>query len=105
MKTKEELKDIRERNYDIWFKRFVKKKDLVKQIEILNEQGYKSYILNVHDYRDYRDKRMLMDPLFIKKLQAYLQDYKVSVDKGIIEGMLFGVKTERSYYKVKISWA
>ena len=105
MKTKEELKEIRERNYDIWFKRFVKKKDLVKQIEILNEQGYKSYILNVHDYSDSRDKRMVMDPLFIKKLQTYLHDYKVSIDEGVIEGGLFGNTTKRSYYKIKISWA
>ena len=71
MKTKEELKEIRERSYDIWFKRFVKKKDLVKQIEISNEKGYTGYVLNVHDYCDDRDKRMVMDPLFIKKLQTY----------------------------------
>ena len=47
MKTKEELKEIRERNYDIWFKRFVKKEDLVKRIEISNEQGYTGYVLDV----------------------------------------------------------
>ena len=105
MKSVEELKEIRERNYDAWFKRFVKKKDLVKQIEISNEQGYKSYTLNVHDYHDSRDKRMVMDPLFIKKLQTYIHGYKVSVDEGVIEGMLFGIKTKRSYYKIKISWA
>ena len=105
MKTKEELKEIRERNHDIWFKRFVKEEDLVKKIEIANEQGYTAYVLNVHDYRDSRDKRMIMDPLFIKKLQTYLHGYKVSVDEGVIEGTLFEIKTKRSYYKVKISWA
>lgn len=31
MKTKEELREIRERNYDIWFKRFVKKKILLSK--------------------------------------------------------------------------
>ena len=105
MKTKEELREIRERNYDIWFKRFVKKKNLVKQIEISNEKGYKGYVLDVHDYSDSRDKKMIMDPLFIKKLQTYLHDYKVSIDEGVIEGRLFGITTKRSYYKVKISWA
>ena len=104
MKSVEELKEIRERNYDTWFKRFVKKKDLIKQIEIANEQGYKTYVLNVHDYRDSRDKRMIMDPLFIEKLQTYLHDYKVCVDEGVIEGMIFGMRTKRSYYKIKISW-
>lgn len=103
IKTKEELREIRERNYDIWFERFVKKKDLVKQIEISNGQGYKGYVLDIHEC-DSRDKRMAMDPLFIKKLQTYLHDYKVSVDEGVKEGMLFGIKTKRSYYKVKISW-
>lgn len=104
MKTKEELKEIRELNYDIWFKRFVKKKDLVKRIEISNKQGYTAFVLNVHDYRDIRDKRMIMDPLFIKKLQTYLPDYKVSIDEGVIEGMLFGIESKRSYYKINISW-
>ena len=105
MKTKEELKEIRERNYDAWFKRFVKKEDLVKRIEISNEQGYTGYVLDVDNYRDRRDKKMVMDPLFIKKLQAYLQDYKVSVDEGVTERMVFGITTKRSYYKLKISWA
>ena len=105
MKTKEELREIRERNYDAWFERFVKKKDLVKQIELSNEKGYEGYVLNVDDYSDDRDKRMAMDPLFIKKLQIYLHDYKVSIDEGVIEGRLFGITTKRSYYKIKISWA
>lgn len=105
MKTKEELREIRERNYDTWFKRFVKKQDLVKRIEVSNEQGYMAYVLNVHDYRDRRDKRMAMDPLFIKKLQTYLHGYKVSVDEGVTERMVFGITTKRSYYKIKISWA
>ena len=105
MKTKEELKEIRERNYDIWFKRFLKKEDLVKKIEVANEQGYKAYVIDVKNYHDSRDNRMIIDPLFIEKLQTYLQDYKVYVDKGVIEGRLFGVKTKRYYYKINISWA
>ena len=105
IKTKEELREIRERNYDIWFERFVKKEDLVKRIEISNKQGYTGYVLDVDNYRDRRDKKMVMDPLFIKKLQAYLQDYKISIDEKVIEGRLFGITTKRSYYKVKISWA
>ena len=105
MKTKEELKEIREQNYDIWFKRFVKKEDLVKKIEVANEQGYKEWVIDANSYRDSRDNRMIMDPLFIEKLQTYLQDYKVSVDERVIEGTLLGVKIKRSYYKVKISWA
>lgn len=105
MKTKEELKEIRERNYDIWFKRFLKKEDLVKKIEVANEQGYMAYVIDVKNYHDRRDKKMIMDPLFIEKLQTYLQDYKVYVDKGVIEGRMFGITTKRSYYKIKISWA
>ena len=55
MKTKEELKEIREQNYDIWFKRFVKKEDLVKKIEVANEQGYKEWVIDANSYRDSRD--------------------------------------------------
>lgn len=104
MKSVEELKEIRENNYRKWFERFFKSKQIEKQIEILNEKGRTEAIIDTETFNNDRDKMMIKDEMFIKLLEEKLPGFNVNVNKGSKSYTFFGVKCERSYYKVNISW-
>ena len=104
MKSKEELNEIREKNYRKWFERFFKAKQIEKNIEISNEKGFTTYTINPENYIDDRDKMMIRSEMFVSLLKEKLPGFNVFVVEGTVPYTILGIELQRSYYKVKISW-
>lgn len=94
----ENLRQEREKAFDVWFDRWWAREDLEHQIKISNYQGYTGYILVLDNYSEYEQIRMSKDR-FLLKLQEMLPNFRVEYkySKNFL--------TKREYiYGIRIKW-
>ena len=72
----ENLRQEREKAFDIWFEKWWKKEDLESKIKKANLKGQRSYCVRMDDYG--ADERIWMrKQAFLLKLQDMLPDFRV----------------------------
>lgn len=106
MISKNDLKREREKSFGIWFDRFLKNKQIEKNIEIANKKGFKSINIDISNFdKDDNTVRRMKDALFVENLQRVFPEFRITKKCYTNKGFLFGREyVKDSGIRINISW-
>ncbi|MGX6962445.1 hypothetical protein [Vagococcus xieshaowenii] len=105
MSLAEELNQLKNESFDVWFERWFEKMNLQERLKVSAKQGYSGYMIDV-DSRYSNDEyaqRRLRDKRTVKKLESKLPGVNIRVET-VRRYKLFGRDVVRNIHEIHFEW-